>query len=145
MAELTDAQLDYLTQVDHHDHEALVALTDDGGLVGVARFVRLADDPAAAEAAVTVADDWQGRRIGTMLTRALAARAQEEGVEVFTATALATNVEVIDLLGRLGESEIHQDGAGVVSMRIVLADGVARGAPLHEALKCHASGELEPA
>jgi hypothetical protein len=30
-------------------------------------------------------------------------------------------------------------------MRIVLADGIERGAPLHEALKHHARGELEPA
>ena len=28
--ELTERQLDYLTEVDHHDHEALVAIDDDG-------------------------------------------------------------------------------------------------------------------
>ena len=145
MSELTDAQLDYLTDVDHHDHEALIALTEDGTLVGVARFVRLSDDPAAAEAAVTVADDWQGRGVGTLLTQRLAGRAREEGVEVFTATALAANVDVIDLLGRLGRTEVLPDGSGAVEMRIVLADGAERGTPLHVALKHHAKGELEPA
>ena len=47
MASLSDEQLSYLTVVDHHDHEALVALdpaTGDG--VGVARFVRVSDDVA---------------------------------------------------------------------------------------------------
>ena len=41
MPRLSERDLDYLTRVDHHDHEALVALdarTGDG--VGVARFVR---------------------------------------------------------------------------------------------------------
>jgi ribosomal protein S18 acetylase RimI-like enzyme len=145
MSLLTDAQLTYLTDVDHHDHEALVAFTEDGTLVGVARFVRLADAPDAAEAAVTVADDFQGRGVGTVLTRELARRAQEEGVETFTATALASNEEVIDLLSRLGRTEVRNDGSGGVEMRIVLADGAERGAPLREALKHHAKGALEAA
>ncbi len=42
---LSDAQLRYLTEVDHHDHEALVALTEDGEPVAVGRFVRLATSP----------------------------------------------------------------------------------------------------
>jgi RimJ/RimL family protein N-acetyltransferase len=142
VAELSESQLTYLTEVDHHDHEALVAFTEDGELVGVARFVRVADEPDAAEAAVTVGDDWQGRGLGTALTQELARRAQEEDVEVFTATALASNAEVIDLLSRLGRTEVRPGGSGSVEMRIVLADGVGRGTPLLEALKHHAKGLL---
>ena len=145
MSELGESQLKYLTDVDHHNHEALIALTEDGSLVGVARFVRVADDSATAEAAVTVADDWQGRGVGTILTRELARRAREEGIDVFAATALATNSEVIDLLSRLGQTKVRQVGSGAVEMRIVLADGHDRGTPLREALKHHAKGELEPA
>ena len=59
--ELTPAELRYLTDVDHHDHEALGALNhDDGHGVGIARYVRDPDDPQAAEIAVTIVDDWQG-------------------------------------------------------------------------------------
>src|SRR3954468_22348678 len=58
---LSNAQLRYLTDVDHHDHEALVAVADDGDGPGVARFVRHEDDPTAAEVAIAVRDDWQGR------------------------------------------------------------------------------------
>src|SRR5689334_6429083 len=48
----------YFTDVDHHDHEAIVALSaGDGRGVGVARFVRAVDDDQAAEVAVTVVDD----------------------------------------------------------------------------------------
>jgi hypothetical protein len=38
ISQLSSAQLDYLTDVDHHDHEALVAVDDaTGDIVGVAR------------------------------------------------------------------------------------------------------------
>jgi hypothetical protein len=56
---LSDEELAFFTDVDHHDHEALVALDAESGLsVGVARFIRLSGD--AAEAAVAIVDDWQG-------------------------------------------------------------------------------------
>ena len=65
---LSAAELRYFTEVDHHDHEAIGALSAaDGRGVGLARYVRDADDPQAAEIAVTVVDDWQGRGLGTEL------------------------------------------------------------------------------
>jgi len=63
--ELSSAELGYFTDVDHHDHEALGALDHaDGRGVGIARYIRDAVDPQAAEIAVTVIDDWQGRGLG---------------------------------------------------------------------------------
>ena len=64
--QLSAAELRYLTDVDHHDHEALGALDQAGGHgVGIARYIRDADDPQAAEIAVTIVDEWQGRGLGT--------------------------------------------------------------------------------
>jgi hypothetical protein len=40
MQELSGPMLRYLTEVDHHDHEALIAVGADGTIVGVARSVR---------------------------------------------------------------------------------------------------------
>src|SRR5215218_1571067 len=40
--ELSPQVLDYLSRVDHVDHEALVALDDEGAIVAVARYVRTA-------------------------------------------------------------------------------------------------------
>jgi GNAT superfamily N-acetyltransferase len=78
--ELSERELDYLTHVDHRDHEALVARDADSGAgVGVARFVRWADDPDAAEFAAAVADDWQGRGVGTLLLDELTKRARRGG------------------------------------------------------------------
>ncbi len=53
----TAAELRYLTEVDGHDHIALVAIDDATGcLIGVARCVRLAGRPDTAEMAIVVGD-----------------------------------------------------------------------------------------
>ena len=88
---LSRRELAYLTDVDGRDHVACVAV-DGETIVGVARWVRLADDPAAAEAAVIVADAYQGRGLGHRLGAALADAARERGIERFTAVLLADNV-----------------------------------------------------
>ena len=80
MAELSEDGITYLTDIDHHDHEALAAIdAETGDGVGVARFIRRADRPDTAEAAVTVIDEWQGRGVGTALLDLLAERARAEG------------------------------------------------------------------
>jgi GNAT superfamily N-acetyltransferase len=139
---LSESQLHYLTEVDHHDHEALVASADDGTGAGIARFVRLPDDPGAAEVAIVVRDDWQGRGVGTGLLRALVARAREEGVERFTATALASNKAALELLHELGPARTSPVGDGTVEIRIELAPDSAEGTPLRRALRHAAAGLL---
>ena len=64
--------MDYLFEVDYLDHFVWV-LTDgvDGPVVADARFVRDEADPAVAEIAFIVGDDYQGRGIGTFLMEAL--------------------------------------------------------------------------
>jgi GNAT superfamily N-acetyltransferase len=119
--ELTPRQLAYLTEVDHSDHEALVAIepsSRDG--LGVARYVRSREHPEQAEFAVAVADDWQRRGLGTVLLRHLAARAREEGITSFTGLALADNLPARHLLERLGPVRVRgvHDGAVEVSLEI---------------------------
>jgi RimJ/RimL family protein N-acetyltransferase len=96
---LTDADLAYFTEVDHVEHEALVAVDPaSSAIVGVARYVRLSSQRRTAEVAVTVADDWQGRGVGTILLSCLAGRARDEGIHRFEAQALSENRRVIGLL-----------------------------------------------
>ena len=116
--DLSESQLRYLTDVDHHDHEALIAFdraTRAG--VGVARFVRLGD-PTKAEAAVTVVDEWQGRGLGSALCRLLAARAREEGIARFTALLLASNRQMHDVLSSLGPSRVVSRSSGTVEVEV---------------------------
>src|SRR2546423_7093751 len=66
MSELSDDALKYLTVGDGKDHVALVAGQESPDLktergFGVARFIRMPDEPQVAEAAVTVVDDMQRR------------------------------------------------------------------------------------
>ena len=110
--ELSDQQLRYLTELDHHEHEALIAYDPETGYgIAVARFVRLPDDPAVAEAAVVIGDSWQGRGLGTALSALLAERGREEGVERFDATLLAGNERMIHVLNSLGPAWVlSRDG-----------------------------------
>jgi RimJ/RimL family protein N-acetyltransferase len=100
---LSAAELRYFTEVDHHDHEAIGALSAaDGRGVGIARYVRDADDPQAAEIAVTVVDDWQGRGLATELLSRLSDRARQADIHRFTALVAAENVAVAGLAQKLG-------------------------------------------
>ena len=97
--ELSPAELRYFTDLDHHDHEALGALDNgDGRGVGIARYIRHADDPYAADIAVTIVDNWQGRGLGSELLARLSDRAREEGIRRFTALVAAENAAVAGLL-----------------------------------------------
>ena len=143
MDTLTPTQLAYLTEVDHHDHEALVALDLAGdGLVGVGRYVREDDD--RAEAAVTVADDWQGRGLGTALTRVLAGRAVEEGIACFTALLLAQNKEMFGLLEAVGEVEVRENQGETLQVEVPLSPEVVKDPALRSVLRAVAAtdGEL---
>lgn len=142
MAELSDRELDYLTQVDHHDHEALVAQDPDGTGIAVARYVRTA--AAVAEPAVVVADDWQGRGVGLAVLQALVRRACEEGIERFEAPVLATNTEAIRVLERLGQTTVRRAGREV-QLIIALPAGDTGPGQWRALLAQFAAGALEPA
>ena len=97
----SEAELDYLTFVDHHDHEAILAFdADTGEGVGVARYIRTGR--RTAEPAVTVSDEWQGRGLGGRLMDLLAARARQAGVRTFVSVTLAGNSAAIRMLERVG-------------------------------------------
>jgi RimJ/RimL family protein N-acetyltransferase len=110
----TPEQLTYLTEVDHIDHEAIVAVDlDRPGQpgIGVARFIRDPFERQVAEAAVTVADRYQGQGAATLLLGALAARAREEGITVFRHFVLTRNAAMLEVFDHLGASrEAEADG-----------------------------------
>jgi GNAT superfamily N-acetyltransferase len=98
---LSDAELRYFTDVDHHDHEALIAVSRLSGRgLGVARFIRLADDPTTADVAVVVADEWQRLGLGSALTARLVDRARCEGIARFSALLALDNEGARRLLRR---------------------------------------------
>jgi GNAT superfamily N-acetyltransferase len=138
---LDKSALAYLTEVNHHDHEALLALDAHGNGVGVARYVR-SDASDAAEAAVTVIDDWQGRGVGTALLELLADRAREEGVRRFTALMLAQNTDMLDLLRGLAPVRVIDREQGTIEVEATLPKR-GMGSQLRQLLRRLATGEIE--
>ena len=89
-----------LDTVDQRTHVALV-LYAAGRPIAVGRLQRFLDDPGAADLAVTVADDWQGRGAGSALARELIACAGDLR-EIRTVVG-ADNTASLRMLARLGE------------------------------------------
>ena len=103
--ELSADELRYLTEIDQVTHVAIGATSADGARgLGVARFIVLAGEAGAAEAAVAVTDDLQGRGLGSLLLQRLVAAAHERGVERF----------VFEMLGSVAESTIRHAPCSVL-------------------------------
>lgn len=142
---LSERTLSFLTDVDHRDHEALVAVAPGSGqLAGVARFIRDPQEPDQAEVAVTVVDSWQRRGLGTALLHELAQRAAEEGIRHFTAEILAENLPMLTLARQLGHAETTCHGSTVSALiDLPAADQApAFGHDGHDLLRAAARGEL---
>jgi RimJ/RimL family protein N-acetyltransferase len=118
------SELRYLTEVDGRDHVALVAeypCYPTRRLIAVARFVRHKDAPDAAEVAVTVADEWQGRGLGSVLGAHLSHLARNRGIRRFTATMASENRSAHRLMAKLTEHlEQHHVGSGVDELTLDL-------------------------
>src|SRR5437588_2693460 len=84
LARPEQAHPELLLDLDGCNRVALVGL-HRGEIVGVARYHR---EPGAgsAEVAVVIADEYQGRGLGSRLLRALGEKAREAGVDHFTVT-----------------------------------------------------------
>ena len=108
--------------------------------VGVARYVREADDPTVAEVAVTVLDAYQRRGIGTLLTRTLGEVAAENGIRSFVNYVQWENAAAIELLTD-EESRITPAEPGVARIEVDLPARVAEVPDpyLHRLIRAYAA------
>jgi ribosomal protein S18 acetylase RimI-like enzyme len=106
---LADDELGWLATVGPNK-QVLVAWVDgDPEPVATARLVRLGD---SAEIAFEVADAYQGRGIGSALTRLLVADALAAGIQEVTALVRSDNSAALALLrGVLGRLELRFEGS----------------------------------
>src|ERR1700722_7208952 len=126
--ELKPSELRYFTEVDHHDHEALGALDhDDGRGVGIARYIRQPDDPAAAEIAITVVDAWQRRGLASALLARLSDRACQEGISRFVALVSADNTAMTGLLDTMCADVVRRE-YGTLTYELTLGCAQLSGA-----------------
>jgi GNAT superfamily N-acetyltransferase len=144
---LSDQQVRDLTEIDYDDHMAWVAIDSSRPArpgVGVARYVRLAEEPAVAEAAVTVLDEYQGRGIGTILLRMLAGSAREHGIRSFRGYVLAENAPMLDILQDLGATAVQEGPLLRVDVPIPATADELPDTPTGRVFKSVAKGELPP-
>ncbi|MGE5338931.1 MAG: N-acetyltransferase family protein [Gemmatimonadota bacterium] len=102
---LPESVLRQFTEIDYRSHVALVAEAngddDESILVADARYVRRAD-PAIAEFALVVADEWQGVGLGNALLQRLVQHARRSGVARLQGDMLASNAAMAALAHRFG-------------------------------------------
>jgi GNAT superfamily N-acetyltransferase len=122
MPGLSDAQLHYLTEVDQINHVAWVGVaresTPAAGL-GVARFVRISEQPDVAEFSFAVIDAVQRKGLGRALLTMLYLSAAERGVRILRAVCLPENQSVVSWLCRLGaESRSCSEGTVELDLHV---------------------------
>ncbi len=115
---LTEEELRRFTEPDFRTHVALVAtLLEDGQerIIGVGRYMlRAGGDPHRAEVAFAVADEHQGRGIGTALLEHLVHIARQSGITEFEADVLGENNQMLEVFARSGFRVRRSVEGGVV-------------------------------
>jgi ribosomal protein S18 acetylase RimI-like enzyme len=105
---LSDLELSRLALVDRHHHVLVGYVAGDPDPVAIARIARYG---SSAEIAFAVADEHQGRGIGSTLARELASDARAAGLTSLVATVCGDNPRVLALLARLGSLAVTWRGA----------------------------------
>jgi acetyl coenzyme A synthetase (ADP forming)-like protein len=95
-------------------------LGDDGRIVALAEYVRLRD-PESAEVAFAVADELQGRGIGTRLLEQLAAEAAAHGIKSFVAEVLAGNRPMLRVFEDAGFDVARRRAQGEIELEFRIA------------------------
>jgi acetyltransferase len=126
---LSSSQLEFLTAVDHVDHEALIAVDPETGQsFGTARYVRDQADPETAEFAIGVGDQWMRIGLGSALLSALVGRAREERITRITGLIQSDNTAIKRLVAKVaGAYETGPSEYGVNEIVIDLAPTTGAG------------------
>ncbi|WP_420831997.1 GNAT family N-acetyltransferase [Nocardia huaxiensis] len=110
---MTPKDLYRTTHVDYHDRVGLVVELG-ADIIAVGRYEGLADRPGprAAEVAFVVADEHQGRGLGSILLEHLAGAAAENDIETFVAEVLAENNAMVQVFRDAGyQVQRSRDGS----------------------------------
>lgn len=122
---LSAGELAYLTELDHEHHFALAAGRQEAGTeigLGVARFVVLPEQAGAAEAAIAVVDECQGKGLGRMLFERLVMAAAERDIAVFRFDVLAENDQMLALVKSLFPHATSHVDDGIMTIDCPIAD-----------------------
>lgn len=153
---LGDELVTRLTDIDHDSHRAWVVVdpavesdvgTDEGLGIAIARLIAVDGEPGVAEAALVVADAYQGRGVGRLLLELLIGTARDVGIEFVRFETLYENAGMRALISDLNprkNDELSDRELLVFDLPIDPdddADGVSIGA-LYEILRFIAQSEV---
>ena len=114
----TAAQLEHLTTIDERSHMTLAAVLGDE-ILAIARYDRVSEEEA--EVAFTVADDQQGRGLGTVLLEHLAVVGRANGIHHLSADTLAVNQRMLGVFAAAGWTVEHRlESSGTVHVRFAI-------------------------
>lgn len=118
VSHLSNAELDYLTEIDQRSHVAWGAIVG-GEVAGVARYITI-DAMGCSEVAVTVVDEFQRRGLGSALIAALVATARADAVAEFCFEVVPGNAAMEHIIEGI---EVHLDDSGsLIEGRIRMSD-----------------------
>jgi len=107
--ELSAAELHGMTHGNHDSYPALIAETVVAGIrvmIGEARYA-LVSDGFGCEFALSVAEDWRHKRLGTLLVEIVASQANALGVRYLVGDVLRSNNAMIALARKTGFSVVE--------------------------------------
>ena len=112
VTELSEEELDYLTNLDGRNRVAWAAVAAENGVLkglGLARYFHLKEAPGVAEFAVTVIDEFQGQGIGTALLERLLETARENSIKWLRGYILPGNRAMLAICERRHASLTTED------------------------------------
>jgi acetyl coenzyme A synthetase (ADP forming)-like protein len=118
---LDPTEVEYFTTVDYHDRMALIALLD-GEMIGIASYDKETGEHNDAEVAFAVADEHQGRGLGTKLLQLLTAHARSTGIDAFRAYVLPENRQMMRLFRNSGYELSRTIDEGVFTVDFPVAE-----------------------
>ena len=98
---LSDKDLKYLTEIDNINHVAMIAFAIEKPLkqpIGVARYIKLIDNPGSAEYAITVLDSYQNQGLGTIFFNLLVDHARRNNINNLTGYILSENLPMLKIV-----------------------------------------------
>jgi acetyl coenzyme A synthetase (ADP forming)-like protein len=116
---LSESELSQFTDIDFAREVALIAAFHEGEnehIIGVGRYSALQEENALgwAEVAFAVADEFQGRGVGTLLLEHLAGVARHQGITEFRAAVLEENSQMIQVFSSIGFRIERSQDSGVI-------------------------------
>lgn len=112
MDKISPLLLARFTQIDYDREMALAAVacehTPQARIIGVARYIGNPDEQSC-EFALTVADDWQKKGLGSQLMLRLISIARDRGLLVMEGDVLAQNTRMLRLCTALGFHTLHEN------------------------------------